>query len=153
MVSPGVTGKILSLVLAAVLVTAVCSTIFIVQTRANIEDQVFVDQAELGQAYARAVHEYLSGSQSVVETVTRMPAVRAPLHPELNQPALRGIPETADAERRASLRAMIDGSGRVAGMVMASASGAVYLMEPYPGQIHFPLQNLRDQNPELSTID
>ena len=33
--------------------TAICSGIFIAQTRANIAAQVFQDQASLGQSYAR----------------------------------------------------------------------------------------------------
>jgi hypothetical protein len=52
-----VQGKIVLLALAAVGVTAICSAIFIFQTRANIQAQVFQDQAVLGRTYARVVQE------------------------------------------------------------------------------------------------
>lgn len=100
---PSVQGNILLLSLAAVIATAVCSAIFIIQTRANIEAQVFEDQASLGQSYARVVQEYLDGSRSVMVGLASVPAVSAPLRPELSQPDV-------DVERRASIAGVIQGS-------------------------------------------
>jgi PAS domain S-box-containing protein len=145
----GVQGKIVLLALAAVGMTALCSGIFIVQTRANIEAQVFQDQASLGQGYARVVQEYLDGSRSVMEGLARVPAVRAALHPELKQAAIHGIPQDVDVERRASIAGVIDGSGRVLSIISAGANGDVYMMEPFAKQLGFPLTNLRASNPEL----
>lgn len=146
-----VQGKIIFLAVAAVAMTALCSGIFIAQTRANITAQVFEDQASLGQSYARVVQEYLDGSRSVLQGLTRVPAVRAPLRPELKRPELRGIPQDADAERRASIGGMIDGSHRVLSAVLTAANGDVYMMEPYQKQLHFPLPSLMDADPVLFT--
>jgi PAS domain S-box-containing protein len=147
--APSVQGKIVLLALAAVGVTALCSGIFIVQTRANIESQVFEDQAALGQTYARVVQQYLDGSRSVLEGLARVPAVRAPLHPELKRPELRGIPEDADPERRASVAGVIDGSRRVLSVLITAPNADVYMLQPYQKQLRFPFANLMEPGPDL----
>src|SRR5450755_2789601 len=111
MVSPGVKGKILSLAFAAVVVTALCSAVFIVQTRTNIQALVFVDQAALAHTYALVVQENLNGSRAVLEGLAQTPVMRAPLHPELITPELKGVPQDTDLERRAAMAATIAGSG------------------------------------------
>jgi HAMP domain-containing protein len=141
--------RIVLLAVAGVLATAVCSTVFIIHTRANIEAQIFQDQASLGRSYGRVVQEYLDGSRSVVEGLARQPAIRAPLHLELKQPALRGIPQDADSERRAAVAGVIDGSHRLLSAIVTSANGDVYMMEPYQKQLRFPLTSLMTADPVL----
>jgi diguanylate cyclase (GGDEF)-like protein len=135
-------GKIIVLAVAAISITAVCSAMFIVQTRANIQAQVFQDQAGLGQTYARVVQEYLNGSRSVIEGLAQVPAVRAPLDTAAIQPELKGIPQTTDPERRAAIAGTIAGSGRMLSMVMVATNGDLYLIEPYALQTGFALPNL-----------
>jgi hypothetical protein len=146
---PSVQGKIFLLSLAAVIATVACSAIFIVQTRANIEAQVFEDQTSLGESYARVVQEYLDGSSSVLVGLAGVPAVRAPLGPELTQADLHGIPQDVDVERRASIAGVIQGSHRLLSVVLASVNGDVYMMEPYAKQLRIPINNLNQRNPEI----
>src|SRR6266851_3270073 len=100
MFSSVVKGKILSLAFAVVVVTALCSVVFIVQTHANVQAQVFTDQAALGRTYAQVVREHLNGSRAVLEGLAGTPVMRAALHAEFIRPDLRGIPQDVDVERR-----------------------------------------------------
>src|SRR5450631_2376013 len=120
-VASSVRAKILLLVLAAVAVTALCSGIFIVQTRANIQAQVFRDQSALAQTYAGLVDEFLHGA--------------------LSAPALHGIPFDADPERRAHLAASRQVSDRIVSLLLLTPQGEPYALEPYTRQATF-----RDDN-------
>src|SRR5450631_3189074 len=140
-VASSVRAKILLLVLAAVAVTALCSGIFIVQTRANIQAQVFRDQSALAQTYAGLVDEFLHGARSAVEAAAALPSVRAPLNLALSAPALHGIPFDADPERRAHLAASRQVSDRIVSLLLLTPQGEPYALEPYTRQATF-----RDDN-------
>jgi PAS domain S-box-containing protein len=142
MVSPGVKAKILSLAFAAVVVTALCSAVFIVQTRTNIQAQVFVDQAALAHTYALVVQENLNGSRAVLEGLAQTPVMRAPLHPELINPELKGVPQDTDLERRAAMAATIAGSRRMLTMILVAPGYDLYALEPYALQPRFWKPNL-----------
>jgi PAS domain S-box-containing protein len=130
------------LAFGAVAVTVLCSVIFLVQTRANIEASIFADQSTLGEAYARVVQENLDGSRAVLEGLARMPAIRAPFHPEFVDPELYGIPTNVDVERRASAAGMIEGSRRVTSVVAAWPNGDIYMWEPFAKQTGARLRTL-----------
>jgi hypothetical protein len=138
----GAQRPMLVLALTAVAVTAACAAIVIVQTRSNIQAQVFKDQAALGQSYALVVQEYLHGSRSILEGLAQVPAVRAPLRLDAIRPELRGIPQDVDTERRAAIAGTISGSGRVRSMIMVAPGGELYLAEPYTSQLAFPSPKL-----------
>jgi PAS domain S-box-containing protein len=137
-----VQAKIVSLAFGAVVVTLVCSVIFIVQTRANIQAQVFTDQAALGKTYALVVEEYLNGSRVVLEALAKSPVMRAPLRPAAIRPELKGIPQDMDVERRAQMLATIAGSGRMQTMLVIAPDFDLYAMEPYALQPLFWKTNL-----------
>src|ERR1700682_767612 len=98
MFAVGVKARILSLAFAAVVVTALCSAVFIVQTRANIQTPRFCDQSALAHTYALVGQENLSGSRAVLEGLARTPVMRAALHAEFIRPELKGIPQDMDVE-------------------------------------------------------
>ena len=141
-----VQARIVLLGLAAVLVTAVCSAIFIAQTETNIRAQVFQDQAALARTYTRLVGEYLAGTMNVVEAAAGLPEVRAPIDVSAVDPGLSGIPATADPERRAALLATIRASGRLQGFIQVAPSGDVYVFEPYVKQVNNPAPNIADRS-------
>src|SRR5207248_4795500 len=87
----GIKTKILSLVLGAVAITAVCVLLFVVQTRRYLEAQIVDDQAALARAYAGVVENYLSGSLGTVESLTYTRDLRAPFPLTAVPPTLRGV--------------------------------------------------------------
>src|SRR5438309_2143509 len=75
--------------------------------RALLEAQIVDDQAALARAYAGVVENYLSGSLGAVESLTYTRDLRAPLPLDAVQPALRGVPENVDPDRRAVMAGLL----------------------------------------------
>jgi PAS domain S-box-containing protein len=134
---PTVQAKVLALVGAVALLGAACAGLFIVQTRANLTEQVFRDQDALADTYALAVEQYLAGTRSVLESLAQQPAMRAPIRPELIVDSLHGVPASVEVERRSVIWAALRGAQRQTSALMLDRDGDAYLMEPFVAQSHF----------------
>src|SRR4051794_39637067 len=135
-------AKIIAVVLGAALVTALCSAFFVDQMRRNIEAQIVKDQSAIAATYAGLVDENIKGARSVSDGFNSDPIMRTPLHTELFQQGVKGIPDGADPDRRAAAARLRAAAPAISTIVVAAANGDLYLTDPPESQKTFPIANL-----------
>ncbi|MGE3269423.1 MAG: methyl-accepting chemotaxis protein [Chloroflexota bacterium] len=127
-------AKILFLALGGALTTILCALLVGLQVRRDLEAQISQDQAAVAQTYASLVTEFLSGSQSAVESAARIPDVQAALDPGRIVTEIRGVPQESDPARRAVLGASVQAFPRFDYLFQLAQNGDMYVLEPYKAQ-------------------
>jgi methyl-accepting chemotaxis protein len=128
-------AKILALALGSVLITLLLGVLFVQQTLRSTEVQALRNQEAVAQMYARFVDEYLAGSRMTIESMARLPDVRAPLDMSLFVPELHGTALDADVNRRQALEGVVDVAPRFVSLLDMAADGHAYLIAPYSRQL------------------
>jgi methyl-accepting chemotaxis protein len=139
-------ARIVTIVLGATLVTALCVGIFAFQMRRQIENQVTRDQQTVAETYAGLVDEYLAGARWVTETAAKQPTVAAPLaNNDKLQPNVRGIPIDLEVDRRDTLDSFLSTSAVLRSFLFLNTKGDIYILEPRQNQIANGPTNLGDR--------